>query len=298
MLMTLLTTTMLLFAATGDDVYDRVDHHMVDNEGVNIRYVTLGQGAPILFVHGFPDYWYSWRHQMAGLADSYKTVAMDMRAYNKSDQPEGVENYTMDLLMSDVMAVINDLGVESVTLVAHDWGGAIAWRFAISHPEKVNKLIICNLTHPQGYMTVRENATPAQKAATNYIERFQDPDAHKAFTPQMVTTMAAGQVSEEVRDRYIEAFENSSFDGMLNYYRAAWSRLESGQEEFPNLEMPVLQFHGLKDTAVDKDGLRDTWNWIANDYTLVTVPSSGHWIQREAADMVTTTMKWWLKARD
>ena len=89
----------------------------------------------------------------------------------------------------------------------------------------------------------------------------------------------------------------SYIDGMLNYYRASFGSLEGGAEAVPPLDVPVLQFHGLQDTAVDKDGLRDTWNWINQDYTLVTMPNHGHWIQNEAADMVSTTMEWWLKAR-
>ncbi len=281
------------------DVFDRVEHHTVDNNGVDIHYVTLGEGDPVLFVHGFPDFWYSWKHQMNGLSDGYKCVAMDTRAYNKSGKPEGVENYKIELLLSDVAAVIKDIGADNVTLVGHDWGGAISWQFAIQNPDKVNKLIICNLTHPKGYQTVRENATPEQKKNTEYIKRFQDPEASKMFNAQMLANISAGPEPAEVKARFVEAFENSSIDGMLNYYRAIWPSLESGAlaEEIPNLKMPVLQFHGLKDTAVDKDGLRDTWNWIDADYTLVTVPSSGHWVQREAAEIVTSTMRGWLDAR-
>jgi pimeloyl-ACP methyl ester carboxylesterase len=279
------------------DIHDKVDHHFADNNGVKLHYVSAGEGPVVLFVHGFPDYWYTWRHQMEGLMDNYKVVAMDMRAYNKSDQPKGVENYTMDLLMADFGAVIDDLGVENVTLVAHDWGAGIAWRYAIYNQDKVNKLVICNLTHPTGYATVRANATPEQKANTNYITVFQDPKAHERFTAKGVTMMVAGKESKEVQARYEAAFEKSSFDGMLNYYRSAFGALEAGVQEIPALDVPVLQFHGLKDTAVDKDGLRDTWNWITQDYTLVSIPSVGHWVQGEAADMVTTTMKWWLKAR-
>lgn len=284
--------------ANGDDIFDQVEHHYTDNDGVKLHYVTKGEGPVVLFVHGFPDFWYSWRHQMAGLADDFKVVAMDTRAYNKSDQPKGVENYKLEILLSDVGAVIDALGVEDVTLVGHDWGGAIAWRYAMLNQDRVNKLVICNLTHPNGYMAVRQNATPEQEANMKYIENFQKPGAEKMFTPKMVAQMVAGKSGDVVKGRYETAFENSSFEGMLNYYRAVWPVLTGDQpEEVPNLDMPVLQFHGLKDTAVDKDGLRDTWNWINADYTLVTIPEAGHWVQEEAHDVVTSTMKWWLKSR-
>ena len=281
-------------------VFERVEHHETDNDGVSLHYVTLGQGPVILFVHGFPDFWFTWRQQMAALSDEYKTVAMDMRAYNKSGKPEGVEHYTMPHLLADVEAVIEDLGVDSVTLAGHDWGGAISWHFAMRYPHRVNKLVICNLTHPRGYNTVRRNATAEQKANTQYITDFQTPGFEKRFTPEALARISLGDLSGVVRKYYVNAFAQSSTKGMLDYYRAAFSGLNSGagwSADLPNLTMPVLQFHGLKDKAVDKDGLRDTWNWINEDYTLVTIPSSGHWVQRDAADIVTDTMRWWLKSR-
>ena len=282
--------------AADTDFFNAVEHNYADNNGVSLHYVTLGAGDPVLFVHGFPDVWFSWAHQMDGLKDDFKVAAMDMRAYNKSDAPEGVENYSMELLMGDVTSVIDALG-GNVTLVAHDWGAGIAWRVAMYYPDKVNKLIICNLTHPTGYATVRANATPEQAANTDYIRQFQDPNAAERFNPTLLATIAAGADNPNL-EMYKEAFERSYVDGMLNYYRASWSGFQGDEiEEVPQLPMPVLQFHGLQDTAVDKDGLRDTWNWIDADYTLVSVPEAGHWVQREAAEIVTETMKWWLKAR-
>lgn len=291
--------TIVCFGAWGEDgdVFDRVDHHFVDNDGVKIHYASLGEGPVILFVHGFPDFWYSWRHQMDGLSDSFKCVAMDTRAYNQSDKPEGVSNYDMEFLLSDITAIIDDLGVKSVTLVGHDWGGAISWAYTMENQERVNRLIICNLTHPKGYGAVRANATEEQKANTNYIEQFQKPDAHKRFNAEMMAGFVSGP-DPEVRKKYVTAFENSSIEGMLNYYKAAFPRI-TGElvTEMPDITCPVLQFHGLQDKAVDKQGLRDTWEWIASDYTLVTIPSCGHWVQRDAADMVTDTMRWWLLSR-
>ena len=290
----------LVFAANaaagpGDDIYDKVEHHHAENNGVKIHYVTYGDGPVVLFVHGFPDFWYSWRHQMAGLSDDYKTVAVDLRGYNKSDQPEGVEHYRMPLLLADVTAVIDDLGVEDVTLVGHDWGGAISWQYANVNPDRVNKLVICNLTHPRGYANVIANATPEQRANTEYARTFasSEPDGSRKAT--MFTDML---VREEgpVKDRYRAAFERSDYDAMINYYRAGFGQA-SRRGEMPNMQMPVLQFHGLQDTAVDKDGLMRTWDWIDRDYTLVTLPDVGHWVQRDAADVVTTTMRWWLDSR-
>jgi len=282
------------------DVFDRVEHHQTDNDGVSIHYVTLGEGPVILFVHGFPDFWYTWREQMKALCGDFKTVAMDTRAYNRSGQPVGVDRYAMPHLMADVEAVIKNLSVDSVTLVGHDWGGAISWQFAMQYPRRVKRLVICNLTHPNGYMAVRRHATAEQKANTEYITRFQTPGYEDRLTPEVLTAISAGNASPKVRARYVDAFSRSSAKGMLDYYRAAFGSLNTapGQnEEWPKLTMPVLQFHGLRDKAVDKDGLRDTWNWINADYTLVTLPNSDHWVQRDAADLVSRTMLWWLKSR-
>ena len=282
------------------DVFDQVEHHEADSDGVPIHYVTLGEGPVILFIHGFPDFWYSWREQMAALSDEYKTVAMDMRAYNKSGKPEGVEHYTLPHLLADVEAVIEHLEVDSVTLVGHDWGGLVSWQFAMRYPHRVSKLVICNLTHPRGYNTVRQNATAEQRANTQYIDDFQTPGFEERFTPEALARISLGAVSGVVREHYISAFARSSIKGMLDYYRAAYPGLNTGAgwtSDLPNLTMPVLQFHGLRDKAVDKDGLRDTWNWIDEDYTLVTIPSSGHWVQRDAAEIVSNTMRWWLRNR-
>lgn len=253
--------------AAGVNVFDRVEHHQADNDGVPIHYVTLGQGPVILFIHGFPDFWYSWREQMATLSKDFKAVAMDTRANNKSGKPEGVENYTMPHLMADVEAVIKDLGTSSVTLVGHDWGGVISWQFAMHYPQLVNKLVICNLTHPNGYSAVRRNATAEQKANTQFITNFQTPGYEDRLTPDVLAGISAGNPSEskefpsaEVRERYINAFSQSSVKGMLDYYRASFRARNAEQdedEELPKLSMPVLQFHGLKDKAIGKDRLKE-----------------------------------------
>jgi pimeloyl-ACP methyl ester carboxylesterase len=284
-----------VWAADAVDVWDEVEHHFAQNQGVKIHYVTLGSGPTVLFLHGFPDFWYSWRDQMAALSGDFRTAAIDLRGYNQSDQPAGIENYRLPLILDDVAAVVRDLGGK-VTLVGHDWGGAIAWRFAMAHPESVERLIILNLTHPRGYAAVVANPTDAQRANTEYARRFASSQPDGSPVPDRILAMG-DRFGSVIGGRYREAFGRSSYDGMLNYYRANYGQVGGAGVELPNLPMPVLQFHGLKDSAVDKDGLKNTWDWIAADYTLVTIPSSGHWVQSEASELVSSTMKAWLLAR-
>ena len=102
------------------DIWDEVSHGYADNKGVKIHYATIGTGPLVIMIHGFPDFWYSWRHQMEGLSENFQVVAMDQRGYNLSDQPEGEENYNMEYLISDVAALIQHFGKDKASIVGHD----------------------------------------------------------------------------------------------------------------------------------------------------------------------------------
>jgi len=275
---------------------DDVEHKYAENNSVKIHYAAMGEGPLVVFIHGFPDFWYTWRHQMNGLKDDFRVVALDTRGYNKSDKPEKQEDYDMSLLIQDVAAVIKAEGEEKAIIVGHDWGGAIAWQFVMAMPKMASKLIIVNLPHPKGFTRELANNSE-QQANSQYARRFQKPDSHKGLNPLLLAAFVAKD--KETLAKYVEAFENSSFDGMMNYYRQNYPRepYKESDAKIPNISIPVLQFHGLKDTALHHHGLNNTWEWIDSDYTLVTIPNAGHWAHHEAADLVTNTMKWWLKAR-
>lgn len=286
------------------DLHDEVSHGYADSDGVKIHYATVGEGPLVVMIHGFPDFWYSWRDQMAGLKDNFQVVAIDQRGYNLSGQPEGVENYAMPLLVSDVAAVVKHLGRDKATIVGHDWGGAVAWQVAFNLPQMTERLIILNLPHPLGM--ARELASnPEQRANSDYARKFRegspsDPDI--MFGGPMTAQTLSGWVSDpQARKYYIDAFSQSDFAGMLNFYKANYPRLpEPGATPPPpppRLTMPVLIFHGLKDTALHSNGLNNTWDWIDADLTIVTAPEAGHFVQQDAADLVTSTMKWWLSSR-
>jgi pimeloyl-ACP methyl ester carboxylesterase len=170
----------------------------------------------------------------------------------------------------------------------------------MAHPDRVDRLIVLNLPHPRGLM--RELiSNPQQQKNSQYARDFQKPDAARRLSPDVLTLWVK---DPEARKVYREALRRSSMEGMLNYYKAnypsspedARARGEAAgtATAFPPVKCPVLMFHGLKDTALLPGALNDTWNWIDADLTLVTIPGAGHFVQQDAADLVTRTMLSWL----
>jgi epoxide hydrolase 4 len=267
-----------------------------DSDGVRIHYVAEGSGPLIVFIHGFPDFWYSWRHQMEGLKGEFRVAAMDLRGYNLSDKPGRQEDYDAAKLVDDVAAVIRAEGRESATVVGHDWGGFVAWQFAFRRPDMLERLVLVNFPHPKGL--TRELAhNPEQAANSQYARNFQEPDSHLRISAEGLSR-AASEGDEAIRQKYVEAFQRSSLEAMMFYYRQNYPR-EPYREipQTPVVAVPVLQFHGLDDPFLLHAGLNGTWQWLGSDYTLVTIPGVGHWAHLEAADLVTSTMKSWLGAR-
>jgi pimeloyl-ACP methyl ester carboxylesterase len=267
------------------------DEGFVDSGGIKLHYVTRGEGPLLVMIHGFPDFWYTWREQMPALSQHFKVVAIDQRGYNQSDQPEGVENYTMDKLIEDVHSVLKHFSREKAVIVGHDWGGIVAWTFAMKYPEKTDRLVILNLPHPKGLARELANNLEQQKNS-QYARDFQKPDAASKLKPEL---LARWVKDPQAKQKYIEAFQRSSMEGMLNYYKANYPREPyTDAREFPLVKCPVLMFHGLKDTALLPGALNDTWKWLEKDLTLITIPSAGHFVQQDASEFVTKNMVRWL----
>jgi pimeloyl-ACP methyl ester carboxylesterase len=283
----------LLLAATVThaNAEDLGEHGFADSGGVKIHFVVKGEGPLLVMIHGFPDYWYTWRNQMPALAEHFKVVAIDLRGYNKSDKPEGVESYAMPHLVADVKAVIEHFREKKAVIVGHDWGGAIAWSFAMDHPEMTERLVILNLPHPNALRRELAN-NPEQQKASAYARRFQQPDAASQLTAEGLTFWIK---DANARKQYVEAFKRSSIVAMLNYYKANYPREPyDGSANTPKVKCSVLMIHGLKDAALLPGGLNDTWQWLERDLTLVTIPEAGHFVQHDAAEFVTRQMKNWL----
>jgi pimeloyl-ACP methyl ester carboxylesterase len=210
-----------------------IEHAYADVNGVRLHYAKSGDGQLMIFLHGFPEFWYAWKDQLAEFGADHLAVAPDMRGYNLSSKPEGVEQYRMPLLVGDIRALSQQLGFGAgrpFVLVGHDWGGVVAWAYAAAHPETLEKLVIVNAPHPGVFgRLLRED--PAQQKASAYMLMFRSPVAEKTLTAnnhQMLVDLVLGEglktgaFSAEDKQAYLAAWSQpGALTGGLNYYRAA-----------------------------------------------------------------------------
>jgi len=129
------------------ELFNEIEEKMIETNGIKLHTVMIGEGPPLVLLHGFPDFWYGWKSVIPGLKSDYKLIIPDMRGYNLSDKPEGVENYKIELLIDDIKGLIETLQLGKIFLAGHDWGGIVAWAFAEKYPELVQKLAILNAPH-------------------------------------------------------------------------------------------------------------------------------------------------------
>jgi len=278
-------------------------HDFVISNGVRLHYVTQGEGKLMLLLHGFPEFWYSWRHQIPEFAKDHKVVAIDLRGYNDSDKPEGVSAYRMSELIKDIAGTIQGLGYDRCILAGHDWGGAIAWQFAYAHPEMVDRLIVMNLPHPAKF--TEGLRTPQQLLRSWYIFLFQLP-----MLPEMLLQAGDYQMIGEMFSRMAidkSAFTQADLDAykdaaakrgaltaMLNYYR---NILQSGftPQEWGRLTVPTLLIWGENDTALGIELTYGTEAYVQN-LTVRYIPNCSHWVQQEQPQLVNQYIREFLEA--
>jgi pimeloyl-ACP methyl ester carboxylesterase len=293
-----LSCLLLPFAVHAQDIASRVENGYADSGGVRIHYATLGnpKDPPVLMIHGFPDYWYSWRALMADLSRDHYAIAIDQRGYNLSDKPEGEQNYQLKYMVGDVAAVLRQLGLAKATVVGHDWGGVVAWQVAIDRPELVDRLVILNLPHLRGLR--RELATnPQQQKNAAYARNFmQDGFASKLSVAALVDIAVPDKSDVATREKYTQAMQRSSIEAMLDYYRQNYPREPYAADTSPVVKVhaPVLMIHGLDDPFLLPGALDGTWQWVDNTLTIVTLPHVGHFVLRDAPAQVIPVVRNWL----
>ncbi len=273
-------------------------HEYIITNGVRLHYVTQGEGPLMLMLHGFPEFWYSWRHQIPEFAQYYKVVALDLRGYNDSDKPKAQSAYTMDELIKDVEGVIKGLGYNKCVLVGHDWGGMIGWNFAYKHPDMLDKLIILNLPHPAKFAGALRN--PQQLLRSWYIFFFQTPILPELLIQsndyQPIETMLKGMAVDKsaITQADIEAYKDAAakrgaLTATINYYRNAFQP-KYFNENFGVLDVPTLMIWGEKDTALGKELTYGTEAYV-RDFQIKYIPDCSHWVQQEKPQLVNQYMR-------
>lgn len=278
-------------------------HGEIVVNGVRLHYVEGGTGPLVLLLHGFPEFWYSWRFQIPALAAAgFRVVAPDMRGYNLSEKPRGVLPYQLRHLTADVAALLRAFGGEhGGFLVGHDWGGVVAWHAAQRYPELVQKLIILNAPHPARYLDVLREV-PSQRGKSWYVAAFQLP-----WLPELMLPDTAEQVERFFRGsgtdpqhftpedalQYADALNQpGAKTAMLNYYRALFRRtLANGlREPAPVLPMPVLLLWGKNDVALDiaNANAEKLRRWVPD--LQVELLDASHWVQMDAPERVNELM--------
>ena len=275
----------------------------ITTNGIKLHYVTQGEGPLMLLLHGFPEFWYSWRHQIPEFAKDYRVVALDLRGYNESEKPAEPSAYVMPELIKDVAGVIQGLGYETCVLVGHDWGGAIAWFFAYAHPEMVEKLIVLNIPHPAKFAEAfRSNLQQLQRSW--YIFFFQLPlipelllqwDDYAAIARAFIEA-AIDKSAFSLED--IEAYKDAAakrgaLTAMVNYYRNVFQGLLN-QPEWGTLSIPTLMIWGENDTALGTELTYNTQAYVP-DIEIHYIPDCSHWVQQEQPELVNQYMRHFLR---
>lgn len=279
-------------------VEHRVRHRFAQLDGVRIHYVEwtdAPKGAPlVVLLHGFPEFWYSWRHQLVALGEAgYRVVAPDLRGYGRSDKPTGIDAYQIEALADDIAGLIRALDAEQACVVGHDWGGMVAWWHAMRHPEQVRTLSVLNCPHPG--LQPRMIADPAQLRRSGYMFLLQLPriPEHRirrndhAYIRAMLRAdpTTPGAFTDEDVQRYVDALDSASTTAALNYYRAYMRRGGQLQKALRPIDRPTQVLWGTADRYLGSEYAMPPSRWVW-DVRLEMLEGYSHWVQADAATEV------------
>ena len=290
-----------------------IRHGYAKANGIQLHYAESGSGDDlVILLHGFPEFWFSWRNQLTALGSRFHVVAPDMRGYNLSEKPPRVEDYSTDVLADDVIGLIDHFGAAKAAIVGHDWGAGVAWVVAQKYPERVSKLIVLQVPPAAAW---RANISLGQLLRSWYMFFFQLPrlpewlirknnfeGLNSVFQEKVVRS---GSFTDADVDAYREALgKPGALTAAINYYRANVFRLLrgsrttdpaklSGQTETRKdlrTRVPTLFIFGEQDFAILPQTVRGVADYVNAPYRELRIPDSGHWVQNEAVEEVNTAL--------
>jgi pimeloyl-ACP methyl ester carboxylesterase len=281
-------------------------HRYADLGDVRLHYVEAGEGPLVVLLHGFPEFWYSWRFQVPALARAgFRVVAPDMRGYNLSDKPSRVRDYRVELLARDVERLVLACGEERAAVVGHDWGAAVAWAAAMLHPRRVEQLAVLNVPHPVRFLEGMR--MPRQLLRSWYVFFFQLPLMPEVgaragnfalfrhyFRNDLVRP---GAISSEDVERYVAALSRpGALTSAINYYRALLRDLRRLLWLVRRVEAPVLVIWGEQDRYLEPALAEPDRKWVP-DLQVERLPDASHWVQQDRPERVNRLLLEFLEDR-
>lgn len=272
-----------------------VRHRTITTNGIRLHAVEAGpeDGPLLILLHGFPELWYGWRKQIAPFADAgYRVLVPDQRGYNTSDKPKRVRSYNLDLLASDVIGLIDEAGREKAYVVAHDWGGAVGWWLGLKHADRIERLALLNIPHPN-VMQKALRTNPKQRKRSSYMFFYQLPwlpertlrkKDYKYLAMALQATSRPGTFTDEDLRIYKEAWSRpGALTAMLNWYRMMlWSRPSPPPSS--RVTVPTLLIWGTKDRFLGEEMAQPSIDRC--DQGRLARIEATHWVQHEEPDRV------------
>ncbi|RNI21898.1 alpha/beta fold hydrolase [Rufibacter latericius] len=281
-----------------------IKHKYYQTNGIQLHVAEAGpqEGKTILFLHGFPEFWYGWKNQLKFFSEKgWHALAPDQRGYNLSSKPEGVQSYTIDELTKDIVELIPQLTTEKMVLVGHDWGGGVAWNLALHHPQLFEKLVILNMPHPQ---VAHEHLTknPKQMLRSWYAGFFQIPWIPEAVNSSfdfkvLESTLKGSAQPDTFTKQDIEAYKEAwkqpgAMQAMINWYRAYKdNKIEADHQ----VDVPTLMLWGKQDQFLGTEMALPSIEQCTNGQ-LFFLENATHWVHHEQPDKVNAWMENFLKA--
>ncbi|CAM4345555.1 alpha/beta fold hydrolase [Lacicoccus alkaliphilus] len=275
----------------------------IDLEDVTLHMKVAGDaaGEPVILLHGFPEFWYGWRHQIDALAgEGYRVIVPDQRGYNKSSKPDGTGAYHIDKLRDDILGIMDHFGMDQANIAGHDWGGAVGWHLASTRPRRVKKFIAVNIPHP-AVMPEAVKKYPKQIFKSLYIGFFQIPGVpekvlstgnYRNMARALTASGRKNTFSEEDLDRYKASWsEEGALTGMLNWYRAAPKSISALRKDVP---VPTQIIWGTGDQFLSKELAEESFKLLASG-DIAWIEAATHWVMHERPEIVNRHMLRFLK---
>ena len=275
----------------------------VDSNGVKVVYHTAGAGPLVIFVHSITGPWFDFRHQMVALAQRYRVVSMSTRGTDRSDKPVGVEHYTSAKIAGDLNALIDHFGEDKAIIIGQDSGGLHAWHFAMTYPERTDRLISLGSIHPAGLIRELISNPDQQRASTFQRGMQENPGVGAAFGERLRNRPATSGEPAELAQLRKDAYARLDPESIVNFYKANWPTSPVTLEteafgfklgEFPPVTAPTLFIYGKDSGPFQNSTLNDMWEWVDGDLTIHVLPGVGHNPHTQAPEFVTPRILEWL----